>query len=122
MLKVLVADDDRDQLDLRSLLLRKNGFETIAASETESALRKAKAHRPDCAIVDLRFPTEACGMELIRNLKALDARMHVFVLTGSDASSIAGCREYELIDQVLVKGSSSRELIERLNAIAAQSR
>jgi len=121
MLKVLIADDDRDQLDLRSLLLRKNGFETFPASEVESALRKAKVHKPDCAVIDLRFPTEASGLELIRNLKALDSRMHVFVLTGSDARSIARCQERKLIDEILVKGSSSRYLVERLNAIAAQS-
>ncbi len=118
-MKILVADDDRDQLFVRSLLLRKNGFEAIEAGDGPSALRKAKAHKPECALIDLRLPTEECGLELIRALKALDSKMHVFVLTGADRNRLAARKENDLVEEVFVKGAASRDLIEKLNALAA---
>ena len=42
-MRILIADDDKDQLALRSLLLSRSGYETIAATTSAAALREAKA-------------------------------------------------------------------------------
>ncbi len=83
-MKILLADDDEDQLSLRGMLLRRSGFETIEATDLPSAIRLASAEKPECAVVDLRFPTDEIGFELVRELKKLDSSMHVFLLTGGD--------------------------------------
>ena len=118
---VLVADDDEDQLFVRSMLLRQHGFEPVAAKDVESALEQAAAHQPRCAVIDLRLPTEESGRRLIRELKALDSKIQVIVLTGADAKRFARCAEKELVEEILVKGSPSTRLIERLTAIAKQT-
>ena len=116
-MKVLVADDDLDQLMLRCLLLERSGFKTLEASDARSALELAQAEKPQCAVLDLRFPTEESGFRLVRELKALDSGMHVFVLTGCNPARFANRLEAGLIDEVLEKGSASATLVRKLKAL-----
>jgi DNA-binding response OmpR family regulator len=116
-MKILLADDDQDQLELRALLLKRKGFETIAFTTASEALEQAKTQRPHCAVIDLKFPTEAAGLALIRALKALDANMRLFVLTGADAHRVNKFPEMMLVEEIIVKGSSTAYLMKRLAAI-----
>jgi len=116
-MKVLLADDYPDQLTLRSMLLERCGFEPLAADNARSASDLATEHRPACAIVDLRMPTEQQGLALIRDLRALSPAMHIFVLTGGDRSHLASLVESELVDEILPKGSSTSVLLSRLKAL-----
>jgi two-component system response regulator RegA len=119
-MKVLLADDDNDQLALRSLLLAKRGFQTFEASDANAAVRIATLQHPDCAVVDLRIPTEAAGLRLIRDLKSIDSNLHVFVLTGADPTRFARIAESSLVDEVIVKGASTASLVEKLRSLAVR--
>jgi DNA-binding response OmpR family regulator len=114
--KVLVAEDDQDQLELRSLLLSQSGFEAIPVRDSAAALRAAADQKPECAVVDLRLPAEKHGLSLIRALKALDAAMRIIVLTGTDAARLKRLPENALVDEVIEKGSSSSRLVETIRA------
>jgi DNA-binding response OmpR family regulator len=118
-MRVLIADDDKDQLFVRSMLLRQNGFEPIEAQDARVAIEKAAVYKPECAIIDLRLPTEEVGFGLIRELKKLDSTIHVIVLTGGDARRLSTRSENDLIDEIVVKGSPSTHMIRKLKAIAA---
>jgi len=114
--KVLIAEDDQDQLELRSLLLSQSGFEAIPARDSAAALRAAIDRKPECAVVDLRLPAEEHGLGLIRALKSLDASMRIIVLTGMDASRLKRLPENALVDEVMEKGSSAGQLVETIRA------
>jgi len=114
--KVLIAEDDQDQLELRSLLLSQSGFEAIPARDSAAALRAAIDRKPECAVVDLRLPAEEHGLGLIRALKSLDASMRIIVLTGMDASRLKRLPENALVDEVIEKGSSAGQLVETIRA------
>ena len=116
-MKVLLADDDRDQLTLRSMLLVERGFETVEAADCASAISVATVERPQCAVVDLRFPTEELGLRTVRELKMLDPGMHVLLLTGDRSETLARMPEAALVDQILVKGNCWGELLQRLQTI-----
>lgn len=116
-MRVLLADDDEDQLDLRRLLLEKKGFETIAVTTAAAALQEARAQKPHCAVIDLKIPTEAAGLGLIRDLKGLDGGMRVFVLTGCDTKRIHALPEMKLVDEVIMKGSSTAYLFKKLREL-----
>jgi DNA-binding response OmpR family regulator len=120
-MKVLVVEDDPDQLSLRCLLLARSGFEVIAAADSASALAMAMAHRPDCAIVDLRLPTQELGLQLLRELKSRHPAVRVLVITGADVRRLDQNPDYKLIDGVVKKGSSSAALIRKLKALANPS-
>ena len=115
---ILLVDDDRDQLELRAALFEKNGLTAMTATTAAAALKGAKAGRPQCAVLDLRIPTEAAGLGLIRELKAMDSAIHIFVLTGGDAKRINALPERELVDEVIVKGSSSASLVRKVKELA----
>ncbi len=116
-MRILLADDDRDQLAIRQMLLAKFGFETVVASDATSALAVALKERPACAIVDLRLPTQDVGLGLIRKLKELDRKLYILVLTGSKSTALESTPERSLIDRVIEKGSPSAGLIQRLKEI-----
>jgi two-component system, OmpR family, KDP operon response regulator KdpE len=118
-MKILVADDDRDQLSLRCMLLARSDFETLAAPDAATAVELAAAHRPQCAVLDFRLPTERCGLQLIHDLKTLDPGMHIFVLTGGDGRRLAEAPESKLVDAVVTKGSGCAGLIQKLRTVAA---
>jgi uncharacterized protein len=117
-MRILIAEDDKDQLALRSRLLSSSGYETIAVSTSAAALHEAAAQRPECALVDLKLPTEALGLSLIRSLKKLDGAMRIFVLTGGDPQRINALPEKNLVEEVFVKGTSTASLMKRLGELA----
>ena len=56
-MRVIVADDSVLLREGLARLLDESGFEVVAqAGDGEELLRKAKAHKPDIAIVDIRMP------------------------------------------------------------------
>ncbi len=116
-MKVLIAEDDRDQLVIRERLLRQSGFEPIAAIDNKSALRAAEIGHPACAVVDLNFPTEESGLRLIRELKRSEPKMHIVVLTGANPARLDRLPERDLINDVVEKGSPAAKLIQTLRQI-----
>ena len=115
-MKVLVVEDDADQLAVRCMLLENSGFETVAAAEALSAIKLAIEHQPQCAVVDLRLPTEEIGLRLIRELKGLNPSMQMVVLTGMNSERVKRRPEADLMDQILAKGTSAASLIQVLKA------
>ena len=122
-MRILIADDDSDQLAIRCLLLEQAGFETVAAGSYEEALRAAGQLSPEssatvCALIDLNLPDEASGRRLIRELKRSHPALQVLVLTGSSRARLARMPERELIYDVLEKGQPASQLIEKLRKIS----
>jgi two-component system, NarL family, response regulator EvgA len=117
-MKVLIVDDDREQLGIRKMLLESSGFDVVEASDGVRALHLARQHVPNCALMDLNLPTQLEGLALIRDLKAMDNNIHVLVLTGSDPQSFRKHPEASLVDEVFRKPTSSAALIRKLRAYA----
>lgn len=116
-LRVLIADDDEDQLIVRSLLLECAGFSVTRASDVSSALRLAAATQPHCAVIDLRLPTEAEGLHLIRGLKEMSKDLELFVLTGADPKVLLAGPEGAFVREVLLKPIPSGRLVECLKQV-----
>jgi DNA-binding NtrC family response regulator len=116
-MKVLVADDEQDQLSLLCMLLQRSGFEAIGAVDSLSAAQLARARKPECAVVDLRLPTEERGLWLIGELKRLDPAIHIIVLTGANPERLARQKAANLIEDVVVKGAASGPLIRKLKSL-----
>jgi two-component system, response regulator RegA len=61
--------------------LRSRGFEVLTAGDYDEAMAIARADCPEMAVVDLRMPGRS-GLELLRDLKALDPETQIVMLTG----------------------------------------
>jgi two-component system response regulator RegA len=90
---LLLVDDDET---FRARLARALGareLEVVVADDPAAALEAARRTRPAWAVVDLKMPGGS-GLDLVRDLVALDPELRVVVLTGygSIASAVEALR------------------------------
>ena len=82
MARVLVVDDDRDQLEMRGLILENKGHTVLTASTCAEALERAPEFVPDVVVTDLMLPRVADGEAMIAVLRALSPQTRIVVLSG----------------------------------------
>jgi two-component system response regulator RegA len=78
---LLIVDDDQTLCSVLAKAMQKRGFETRVAHDVATALALAKDDPPEYAIIDLSMPGES-GLNLISQLKKIDAHTRMVVLTG----------------------------------------
>jgi two-component system response regulator RegA len=77
---LIVEDDDRLRRRLARALTER-GFETREAGDVPSAVAAAREDSPEYVLVDLRIPGGS-GLDVVREVKAIDPGTTVIVLTG----------------------------------------
>jgi DNA-binding response OmpR family regulator len=117
-LTVLLVEDERDIADLVRYHVEKAGMRFLHAADGGTALRLARAERPDVALLDLTLPG-LDGLEVCRQLRrdAATRRLPVIMLTarGEEVDRVVGL---ELgADDYVVKPFSPRELVARIRAV-----
>lgn len=78
---VLLVDDDEPFRERLARALRDRGYEVRTADGYDAALELARADSPEYAVVDLRMPGRS-GLEVVRDLAALDSSTRIVILTG----------------------------------------
>src|SRR5256885_4040897 len=68
MARVLVVEDDANNLDVASRIIRASGHEALVASDGVAGLDLARVERPDAILVDLLLP-RMDGWSLTRSLR-----------------------------------------------------
>ncbi|HVY44324.1 MAG TPA: response regulator [Minicystis sp.] len=76
MARVLVIDDEENQLKALSIGLRAHGFEVVTAATAEDAMRALAARRIDLALIDLMMPG-LNGLELARHIRRVHPSVRV---------------------------------------------
>ena len=128
MYRILVADDDVLQLDLRKQLLEIAGYQVeiaFSVAQTRRQLRRAGIDWAiDLVILDLRFPNaegEADareGMALIREMREQGCRVPMIVLSGWP-DDLYGQPEEQLVSRILTKPVKTRELLYAIRDLLA---
>lgn len=118
MTKILIIDDEEDIRNILTYNLKKEGFETMEASNGEDGLKIAKEFLPDLFIIDVMMP-EMDGIEvcdLIRKDALLKNTLVCFLTARSeDYSQIAGLDAGA--DDYITKPIKPKVLISRINAL-----
>src|SRR3989344_8877427 len=65
---ILVADDEKDFLEIISTKLKSSGFEVIEAENGRDAVDKIKSNLPDLVLMDVNMP-EMSGVEALLNIR-----------------------------------------------------
>jgi len=78
---LLLVDDDEVFRRRLARAFAERGFEVHEAGGAAEAIRRARADSPEWALVDLRMP-DGSGLEVVRELAALDPTTRIVVLTG----------------------------------------
>jgi CheY-like chemotaxis protein len=117
MSRILMADDDLVQLDLRKQVLESAGHEVELAFTPHQALRQLERGWANLLIMDLRFlnaagnPDSEEGLTLIRSIHEKGCRAPVVVLSGWP-DDLYGHPEEAMVARVMMKPVPSRELLE----------
>ena len=80
MARVLVVDDEQDAVDLLREFLTAKGYEVLAASNGEEALRKVKEDRPHLILLDVRMP-KMSGFEVLKQVREIDHEVGVIMVS-----------------------------------------
>jgi DNA-binding response OmpR family regulator len=78
--RILVADDDRDILELIRICLNADGYEAHVVRSGVQAIARAKTLQPDGMVLDISMP-EIDGFGVLEALKAEGCRLPTLVLT-----------------------------------------
>ena len=117
-LKILVVEDDKNNLELLTVVLQTHGYEVVAARTGAEALVAARAEQPALILMDMQMPVMD-GYTATQHLKADPATAAIpvvavtaYALTGDrEKVMAAGCADY------ITKPVNTRELPERLRQI-----
>ena len=122
MPRILVADDDPVQLDLRKMVLETAGHRVDVAVSAISALRHIESDFADLVIMDLCFPNAtgeqdaAEGMALIRRIRELGSAVPVIVLSGWP-EKLYGQPEERMVSRILVKPVKTPTLLDAIREL-----
>jgi DNA-binding response OmpR family regulator len=115
---IVVADDEKDILELIAFALERVGYVVHRAADGEQALAMTREHSPDLAILDVAMP-KLDGIELTRRLRndPETSEIKIVLLTARaqeddvDAGFAAGAHEY------ITKPFSPQDLENRVAAL-----
>ena len=124
MSRILVADDDLQQLDIRKQLLEVAGHEVALAMDPAQTMQEVE-RGADLVIMDLRFPNSegtpdsAEGLALIRSIRGAGSHVPVIVLSGWP-DDLYGRPEEAMVSRIMVKPVQSARLMEAIDALAVR--
>ncbi len=122
-IRVLIADDEPNQLELLSYNLSQSEFEVIRANDGQQALKMIEDHRPDLVILDWMMPNMS-GIDVCRTLRSRSETKLLPIILLS-ARGEEGDKTLGLdvgADDYISKPFSPRELISRVKALLRRSR
>ena len=115
--RVLVADDDPDQVIMLDHHLKKWGFDTVTVESRQEAERFLERECPDLAILDLMMEEEDSGFILAHRIKRNYPGVPVIIATAVTAErgisfnlTTPGNRNWIKADHYLEKGYRMEQL------------
>lgn len=116
--KILVADDEKDILEIISYNLVAEGYDIYTAKDGNEALEMAKKLHPDLIILDIMMPyktgIEVC--QILRSNEAFKNTLIIFLTALNDETS--HLRGFESgADDYVSKPISPKVLVSRVNAL-----
>jgi len=117
-IKILIADDEPDIVEIISFHLEKAGYQIETAKDGSEAIEKAKSFKPDCILLDIMMPKrngfEVC--EYLRSNKDFDKTLIVLLTALNDEES--HIKGLELGgDDFVNKPISPKVLVSRISAL-----
>ena len=119
-LRILVADDDRDEVVMLSTLLQQEGHEVLEVYQGDAVYGLVRRYKPDAVLLDLGMP-EMTGIEIAKQLvNDLGANCPLLVaITGWKQAAARRLGELAGFKHYLTKPYAFGELLEVLAPLAA---
>lgn len=115
-ISVVVIDDDKNILELTSLILSKNGFQPYTAARAVEGLELIATFYPELVLLDYMMP-EMDGLSALQQIKRRFPDTYVVILTGKGSEEIAVESMKNGASEYIQKPFNSRDLVERLHNV-----
>lgn len=116
MFKILIAEDDKELLQLFRHVLIKNGYSVTGVKNGAEALDELEGGYYDLIISDIMMP-EVDGYELVRSLRAAGNNTPVMMITAKDAFDDMRLGFVSGSDDYMVKPVNVNEMVLRVSAL-----
>lgn len=113
MTRVLVVEDNPNNMKLITLVLNKHGYETIGAATGKDGVEKAATEKPDMILMDILLP-DIDGLETTRRIRKIESMQKIPIIAitsyamAGDRHKImeSGCNGYfeKPIDPLTIMG------------------
>lgn len=117
MMRILVADDDREIVDLLNIYLKNEGYEVVKAFNGEEALNQLEASQEfDLVILDVMMP-KVTGLEVVEVMREKDMGIPVIMVSAksADHEKIEGL--FAGADDYVTKPFNPLEVMARVKSI-----
>jgi DNA-binding response OmpR family regulator len=119
-MKILVADDDPDLLDLVAYALGQAGYLVVKAADGPSAIQRFEVEAPDIAILDINMPG-ATGFDVCSAIRSRSTIPIMMLTARGEEQDLV--RALDLgADDYLTKPFSPRTLLARVKALLRRAR
>ena len=116
MLKILIAEDDRELRQLFSHVLTKHGYTVSGVSDGQQALTAMDSDYFDLLICDIMMPVMD-GYELVSQLREVGNTTPVLMITAKDAFDDMRLGFQSGVDDFMVKPINVNEMVLRVGAL-----
>lgn len=118
MARILIVEDEPDVLLLLENRVRGAGHDVVSATNGEEGLTLVATEKPDLVVLDWMMPRRD-GIDVCEEIRASDPEhtIKVLMLTARSQQSDVDRAMAAGADDYIVKPFSSRDLIERINAL-----
>lgn len=114
MAKVLLVDDDARALELRKLILEREGHDVSIAATSAAACKLFEEARPTHVVLDLRLPEPTDGLSLIRAIRTAAPSVQIIALCGWPLD-LENTAESQMVNLVLTKPIRTATLVNALS-------
>lgn len=121
MVKILIAEDDKDLNRLVSFALRNNGYEVTSCFEGKSALENIEKNKFDLILTDIMMPIMD-GFELAENVRVTDKITPIIFMTAKDDKPSKMLGFHIGIDDYVTKPFDIDVLLLKINAILRRAK
>jgi putative two-component system response regulator len=114
--RILIVDDNPVTLDLLTLLLDGEGFDTIQANNGQDALEKVRLEFPDLVILDVTL-SGMDGYDVCNELKKSNFTKQIPLIIITSDTSLPGKSEVANLpsDEIIAKPYRNQELLARIS-------
>jgi DNA-binding response OmpR family regulator len=120
--KILIVDDDVDTIRLIKMMLAKQGYSVVTATDGDKAISVTQIERPDLILMDIMMP-DIDGYEVTRKLRNEPSTSHIPIIMFTVKNQL----EDKLLafdvgaDDFISKPSQPRELFAHIKAVLGRS-
>jgi len=121
--KILIVDDDPDIQEMCSLVLTKEGFEVVCASNRAEGFKTIAAGAPDLLILDVMMEEPDDGLRFARQARRQGNMLPILMVTSVNRAmglQIGKDEEMVPVDEFIEKPVDPATLVAKVNALLAE--